>query len=88
MKECTSMYKCWDPICRLTPHVGDLCIEILAYNCSGDERDLSECQETDGMCNPSSDIVGVVCENTQKCQESYHIKDPVIELKGGQDRCH
>jgi hypothetical protein len=56
------MYKCWDPICRLTPHVGDLCIEILAYNCSGDERDLSECQETDGMCNPSSDIVGVVCE--------------------------
>jgi hypothetical protein len=56
----------------------------LGYNCSGDESELCECQKTGTSCSLRPIIVA--CEN-KKCQKNKHIKDPVIEIKGGPDRC-
>jgi hypothetical protein len=53
--------------------------EGLAYNCGGDERDLSECQETGAVCNPPNDTITIVCEvGIRKCM----YKQEVISVHG------
>jgi hypothetical protein len=62
---------------------------INVYHCTGDEDTLCECDSGRAFCNIeniTSSTVNIKCEETAG-ETSDHVKDPVIELKGGQDRC-